>query len=109
MHRKRAFLRSRFVKDVVSWLQRLVGSRSEQGLREAPSPSVPGRVPSVPSRQEVGFECSSVDEDEVSLAKELRELPEVSLQLVDLQEWKLTAYGDFFREENIFVLEARSI
>ena len=34
---------------------------------------------------------------------------EVSLQLLDPTEWKLVAYGGFVREENIIVLEARSI
>ena len=37
------------------------------------------------------------------------DFPEVSLQLLDPPEWKLTACGGFFREENITVLEARSI
>ena len=53
----------------------------------------------------------SVQEDEVSLARrESRaDFPEVSVQLLDPSEWKLTAYGGSFREENIGVLEARSI
>ena len=33
----------------------------------------------------------------------------MSLQLLDPSGWKLAAYGGFFREENIIVLEARSI
>ena len=31
------------------------------------------------------------------------------LQFLDPSEWRLAAYGGFFREENIIVLEARSI
>ena len=37
------------------------------------------------------------------------DFPEGSLELLDPSEWKLAAYGGFFREENIAVLEARSI
>ena len=59
----------------------------------------------------VVFECSSSDEDEMSLdRRESRaDLPEVSLQLLDPSEWRLAAYGGFFREENITVLGAPSI
>ena len=55
--------------------------------------------------------CSSSDEDVMSLARrESRaDSPAVSLQLLDLSERKLAAYGGFFREENITVLAARSI
>ena len=47
----------------------------------------------------------------MSLArKECRsDFPEVWLQLLDPSEWKLAAYCGFFREENIIILEARSI
>ena len=34
---------------------------------------------------------------------------EVTFQLLDPSEWKLAAYGGFFREENMKVLEARSL
>ena len=37
------------------------------------------------------------------------DLSEVSLQLLDLSEWTLAAYGGFFREENIIVFGAPSI
>ena len=52
-----------------------------------------------------------VDEDEVSLARrESRaDFPSVSLQILDSSEWRLAAYSGFFREENITLLEARSI
>ena len=33
----------------------------------------------------------------------------MSLQLLNPSEWKLAAYGGFFREANIIILEARSI
>ena len=33
----------------------------------------------------------------------------MSLQLVDRSEWRLVAYGGFFRAENIIIIEARSI
>ena len=51
------------------------------------------------------------DQNEVSLARrESRsDFPEVSLQLLDPSEWKMAAFGGFFREENITILEARSI
>ena len=47
------------------------------------------------------LECSSSDEDEVSLARrESRaDFSEVSLQLLDPSESKLAACGGFFREE----------
>ena len=35
------------------------------------------------------------------------DFPEALLQLLDPSEWTLAAYGGFFREENIIVLEAR--
>ena len=37
------------------------------------------------------------------------DVPQVSLQLLDPSERRLAAYGGFFREGNIIVLEARSI
>ena len=37
------------------------------------------------------------------------DFPEVSLQLLDPSKWMLAACGAVFREENIRVLEARSI
>ena len=43
MHRKWAS-RSRFVRVVASWIRRTVGSQSGQGSREAPGPSVHGRM-----------------------------------------------------------------
>ena len=54
---------------------------------------------------------TSSDEDEVSLARwESRaDFPEVPLQLLDPEEWKLAAFGGFFREEIIIILDARSI
>ena len=90
--------RARFVKDVV-WTRKLVVSRSGPGSREVPGPSVPGRVRSVPSRQVSTW--SSSDEAEVSF--------QTSLCFWTLQKRKLAAYGAFFREENITVLEAGSI
>ena len=47
MHRNRGS-HLRFEKDVASWLRRSVGSQSGRGSREAPGPSVPGRVRSAP-------------------------------------------------------------
>ena len=60
---------------------------------------------------EVDLENSSSDENEVSLPqKECHaDFPAVSLQFLDPSQWKLAAYGGFFREENILVLEGRSI
>ena len=54
---------------------------------------------------------SRSDEGEVSRARrESRpEFPEVSLQLLDPSEWKLAAFGGFFREENIIIIEVLSI
>ena len=69
--------RSRFVKNVASWLRRLVVSQSGQGSREVPGPSVPGRVRSAPSCQMLFW---SLDEDEVPLARRRvrADFPEVS-------------------------------
>ena len=50
------------------------------------------------------LECSSSDEDEVLHADFLG----VSLQLFYPSEWKLAAYGGFFREENFIVIGALS-
>ena len=93
--------RSRFV----SWPRKLVVSQTGRGSREVPSPSVPGRVRSIPSLQMSFLECPSSVENEVSRAGFL----EVSLQIWDPSEWRLAAYGGFFREENHIILEARSI
>ena len=111
MLRKKAS-RSRFVMDVASWLRRLVRSLSGQGSTEAPGPSVPDRLRFAPSRH-VGLECSSSNEEGESLVQKERErescadFREVSLQILDPSEWRLAAYGGFFRDEN-FILEARS-
>ena len=51
-YRKRASY-SRFVEGASSWSRRLVESQSGQGSREAPGPSVPGRVGFAPSRWRV--------------------------------------------------------
>ena len=37
------------------------------------------------------------------------DFPEVSLQLLDPSEWKLAAFGGFFRKENITIIEVLSI
>ena len=94
-------LRSQFVKDVVSWPRRLVGSQSGTRIKRR-SRSI--RATSRALR-------SISQEDEVSLAlKESRaDFPEVSLQHLDPSEWKLAAYGAFFRDEGIMILEARCI
>ena len=71
MHRERAS-RSRFVKDVVSWLRWSVGCQSGQGSREA------FRARSLAFRfiaPDVDSEISGSGEDEVSLSQ--KELPEV--------------------------------
>ena len=47
-------------------------------------------------------ECSSFWESRA-------DFPEVSLQLLDASAWELVVYGGFFREENIIILQARSI
>ena len=55
---------------------------------------------------DAGLECPSSDEDVISLARrESRaDFPEVSMQLLDPLERKLTAYDGFFREESLIVL-----
>ena len=103
--------RSRFVKDAASWRRRLVESQSGQGTRKS-SRSIHARSRALRSiAPEVGWECSGSDEDEVSLARrESRaDFPEASVQLLDPSEGRLAAHGGFLREENIEVLEARSI
>ena len=108
MHQKWAS-RSRFVKDVASWRRKLVVSWSGQRFKRR-SRSVRARSRALRTMPDVVLECSSSDEDAMSLARrESRaDFPEVSLQLLDPSEWKLAAYGGFFREENV-ILEARSI
>ena len=63
------------VRESASWLRRLAGSQSGQGSRAAP-----GRGVAHPK----GESCT--------------DFPEVSLQLLDPSEWRLVAYGGFFRE-----------
>ena len=60
---------------------------------------------------EAGLEFSSWDEEVMSLArrKSRADFPEVSLPHLGPSEWKKVAYGGFSREENIIILEARSI
>ena len=89
-----------------------VGRGSERTRFKRSSRTVRARSRALRSTApEVVLECSSSDEDEVTLARwESRaDFPEVSSQLLDPLEWGLAAYGSFFREENIVVLEARSI
>ena len=60
---------------------------------------------------EAVWECSSSDEDVMLLARREShaDSPEVSVHLLDPSERRLAAYGGFVREENIIILEARSI
>ena len=57
------------------------------------------------------MECSSSDEDKVSLAqRESRaDFPEVLLQLLDPSAWTSVAYGGFVREGDIIFHGAHSI
>ena len=90
----------------------MVLSLTGQGSREVPGPSIRARSRALLSlAPDVGSECSSSDENEVSRArKESRaDFLEVSLRLLYHSKWRLAAYGGFSREENIIVLEARSI
>ena len=65
---------------------------------------MPGRVRFVPFAPDVGlFEAS------VARRESRADFSELSLHLLDLSKWILAACGGFFREENIIVLEARSI
>ena len=89
-----------------------VGRVSERIRSKRSSTSIRARSRALRSiMPEAVLECTSSDEDVMSFARrESRaDFPEVSVQLLDPSEWKLTAYGGFFREENIIVLEARSI
>ena len=52
------------------------------------------------------MKCSNLA---LALRESRADFPEVSFQLLDPSEWKLAAYGGSFREENIEVLDARSI
>ena len=58
------------MKDVGRWLRRWDGSQNGQSSREAPGLSVPGHVSITPSPGEESLECSSSDEDEVSLSQQ---------------------------------------
>ena len=108
--RRKSGSHSRSVKDVVSLPRRSVVFRRGQGSKEAPGPSVPGRV-RFAQPPDFDLESSGSDENEGSLPRrECRaDFPEVSLQLLDPSKWRLAAYDCFFREENIIILEARSI
>ena len=92
MHRNWAS-RSRFVKDVASWLSE-VGRVLERTRFKRSSRSIRARSRALRSiAPDVDLECSSSDEDEVSLAQRERgaDFPEVSLQLLYPSEWKLVA------------------
>ena len=109
MHQKRGFAfavregRDELASEVGRVSQRTTSNRSSTSIR-AGSRALRSIAP------DVVLECSSSDEDEVSLAQESRvDFLEVSEQHLDPSDWKLTAYGGFFRKENIIVLEARSI
>ena len=104
MHRVRGS-RMRFVKDVVSLL------RSGQCSREVPSPSVPSRVRSAPSRGilfwsvqvRTRMRCRLPDRRASRTSRKCR------CNFWIPRNQKLAAYGGFFREEKIILLEARSI
>ena len=88
----------------MSWQRKSVVSRSGQGSRGVPGASTfhrarrnlarSDRTPDVvlPNGQSVG---------QTSMR--------CRFQLLDRSKWKLSAYGGFFRKENIIDLEARSI
>ena len=80
-------------------------------LRPSSGPLLTGERTLRSITPDVVLECSSPDEKEVSLArrKSRADFTEVSLQLLDPSEWRSAAYGRFFREQNIIVLEARFI
>ena len=103
MHRKRGS-RSRFVKDAASWLRRFVESQRGQGEGEAPSRSVPGRVRFAPLFRMSTWNVQVQTRMRCRLPKEsCADFPEASLQHLDF------SHTLFFRDENIIVLEARSI
>ena len=74
-------------------------------------PSVPGHVRFAPSHQKSNWNGSGSDEDEVSLARTVaRTSRKCRCNFWNpLSEWKLVAHGALFGNENIKVLEARSI
>ena len=90
MHRKRAS-HLRFVKDAASWPRRLVESSERTRFKRTPR-SIRTRSRALRSiAPDVVLECTSSDEDVVSLAqRESRaDFWEVSLQLLDPSEWEL--------------------
>ena len=94
-----------------SWLQGLDGASGRTRF-ERSSRSIRARSRALRSiSPKVSLECSSSEEDEVSLAltESRAEFLEVSLLLVDPSEWRLTAYGASFPDASTIVLEARSI
>ena len=100
MHRNGAS-RSQFVKGVPERASE-VGRVSERTRFKRSSKSCRARSRALRSiALDVGVEYSSSAEDEVSLA--------MKESCADPWEWRLTAYGAFFRDEDIIVLEARSI
>ena len=105
MHQKWA-LCSRFVTVVASWLRRLVGSQSGTRFKRS-TRSIRAWSRALRSiAPDVNLECSSSDDNEVSLAQRERC---AYCNFLDPSEWRLVAHGGFFRKENITVLEARSI
>ena len=56
-------------------------------------------------------ECSSSEEEEVSVTRRERraDFLEVSLELLVPATWKLVAPGGFFEDENLLILEVRSL
>ena len=88
-----------------------VGRVSERARLKTRSRSFRARSRALRSTApEAILECSSSDEDEVSLAwREIRGFPGGVVATSGSRGWKLSACGGFFREENMIVLEARSI
>ena len=95
--RQKKTSRSRFVKDVVTWPRKLVVSRSGQGSREVPGPSVPSRVRSVPSRQMSFWKIQVRTRMGCRLLEgRVTDFAGVSLQRLDPSEWTVAAFGGFF-------------
>ena len=94
MHQKRAS-RSRFVKDVASWLRMLVGSQGGQGSSE-----VPGHVRFAPARRKSVWRMRC----RLPRERERRGLPRSVAATSESLWMELVAYGGFAMKRSTFYL-----
>ena len=84
-------------------------SRNERGVREVPDPFAPGRLRSGLSPQRPFRNAQVPRKTRCRLPNGRVVLTSWRCVSLHPSAWKLVAYGGFSREENIIILEARSI